>query len=102
MALPDRPADDLAEIEEDLPAVLTFGGTDYPCILGTLSSRAELSGLAGYREGVDQIALLRADLFDTAPVIRDSVTISGVVYQVMRTETDQLDGLTLYLQESDA
>ena len=65
-----------------------------------------MSGLAGYREGVDQIALVRRELFEgTLPALRDTVTIdvnAGVTFQVMRFEQDDLGGLTLYLEEADA
>jgi len=105
MALPDQFADDIAETEGDVPAVMTWGGVPYPCSVGSRSGRAEMSGMVGYREGVDQIALVRRELFATLPALRDTVTIdvnAGVTFQVMRFEQDDLGGLTLYLQEADA
>jgi len=106
MALPDQFADDIAETEGDVPAVMTWNGSPYPCSVGSRSGRAEMSGLAGYREGVDQIALVRRDLFSgTLPGLRDTVTIdvnAGVTFQIMRFEDDEFGGLTLYLQEADA
>jgi hypothetical protein len=106
MALPDQFADDIAETEGDVPAVMTWGGVEYPCSVGSRSGRAEMSGMVGYREGVDQIALVRRELFSSAlPALRDTLTIdinAGVTYQVMRFESDEFGGLTLYLQEADA
>ena len=64
-----------------------------------------MSGMVGYREGVDQIALVRRELFTTLPALRDTLTIdvdAGVTYQIMRFEKDEFGGLTLYLQEADA
>lgn len=106
MALPDQFADDIAEIEGDVPAVMTWNGNTYSCTVGSRAGRAEMSGLAGYREGVDQVALVRRALFDgTLPALRDTLTIdvdAGATYQIMRFEKDEMGGLTLYLQEADA
>ena len=95
---------DLREIESDIPAVLTWAGKPYPCTHGNLESRSEVEGLIGVRENIDQIAVLRTQLFSaTRPALSETVVLNGVTYRIMRTETDAVNAaLTLYLQEEDA
>jgi hypothetical protein len=104
MSLPDDFAADLVEIEGDLAATMTWGGTDYPCTLGVLSHRSDIEGLIGVRTGIDQVAVVRAALFTgNRPALRDTVTIDAATYRIMRIETDPQDtALTLYLNEEDA
>jgi hypothetical protein len=104
MSLPDDFAADLVEIEGDLEASLTWSGTAYRCTLGGLSVRSDISGLIGVREGVDQVAVVRTQLFvSDRPAMRDTVIIGGSTYRIMRMETDPQDvAVTLYLNEEDA
>jgi len=105
MSLPDDFAADMAEVEGDLEASLTWSGKPYRCTLGALSVRSDSGGMIGVREGVDQVAVLRTELFGTGdrPALRNTVTIGANTYRIMRIETDPNEaGMTLYLTEEDA
>ena len=88
-------ASDVESVESDLPVTFTFSGTDYT---GQKSESMESLAMqeAGYQSEIEFDLICRSEIFTTAPVVRDLITISSVIYRVLK-KTPSQDGVVLTL-----
>lgn len=95
---------DLEQITDDLAATVTFSGTNYSCIVGAVSNAANLAGIEGPLAEDAVVVVLRTSLISgTRPTVNDTITTGGVVYRIVRVETDEADAaLNLYCEEKTA
>ena len=72
----------LLEIESELGEVMTFGGTDYPCIIGARTDGSEL-GAGGFALSAGLEVVCRRSLFSTIPTTHSDITVNGKVQKVV-------------------
>ena len=72
----------LLEVESELGEVVTFSGTDYPCIIGARTDGAEL-GDGGFALSAGLEIVCRRSLFATLPTTRDNVTVKSKVHKIL-------------------
>lgn len=95
--LSDLIAADFATIQaRDLPMVFVFNGTEYPALRGSIP-KSDKQHDSGYTLDYDfQLFVLASVLPDPAPALGNKVTISGVIYRVVRSRPDPSGGVVVY------
>lgn len=89
----------LAEIEGELEQVLTFNGSDYPCIIGARSDGSTL-GEGGFALSAGLEVVCRRDIFATLPDTHDNFTINGKVQKIISLVLSH-DGAVVVFQTED-
>lgn len=82
MAIADQIAADLAQLETEIPQVISWNGADYPCNLG--SARANKTLESGrYGLDADLVVFVRFALFATnRPTSKQKLTFNAKVYLI--------------------
>ena len=95
---------DLAFITADLGDSMTWNSTAYSVVIDPVSKGERMDEIAGVRGDVDFLIVARSSLFSsTRPVAGDQVTVGGVIFRIVRVDTDEADAaLTLYVQDITA
>ena len=74
-------ADALEQVETELAEVLTFGGTDYACIIGARTDGNDL-GAGGFSTAAGIEVVVRQSLFTTLPTAHDEITVNGKLHKI--------------------
>ena len=87
---------DFAEIEADVPCTFARGTDSGPCVVSTFNAGTDLI-VGGKLATIKATMFVRCDLFATAPLARQPVTVTkgtdaAVEYRIAEVRTDAVAG----------
>lgn len=74
-------ADALEQVETELGEVMTFGVSQYPCIIGARTDGNEL-GVGGFSTAAVLEVIVRQSWFTTQPTAKDEITVNGKLHKI--------------------
>jgi len=88
-------ATDLAAVITDVGSVITFSGTNYNVLVGSVGKGKGLE-IEGYYDDQDLQVIVKVSDFTTLPVVNDVLVYGGTTYRVKGT-LDTPDNASLML-----
>lgn len=79
--------DDVRDATNDIPSTFVFGSVSCQCVASPIKRSNNVEDIGEFLTFDLDVSLLVADC-DPLPVVRDSVTVDGVIYYVESREVD--------------